>query len=874
MGIFRKKDKSDDSVIFETDIEQDQNAEEVLKIPEQMFDENIGFETGVLKNNFTNIKHNSESLDVIRKKVVKKSNVQESENTDYEKADFHSEETNDDEDYRTLLEKCKPYTIDENGNDFSEQNQSLYELKSVAEILKSDHLKALDFLSKKYNIEFEDESDNDDKDDSNVDTERIETSEPKQTKTENFVKLTQENLNSGLSDDQMFEDYILKTNSDATIEQVNSDIPDISDIDNSQKINPQVHDHSTDGATLRYIPVKDSDDTDGHISISSTTQNIDLGSKLNVEIPDQASKPQSAEDSQDDFEDYKVEDEITDTKSLSSQTKKIALRKRGTFLASIFSVLLTIIISVLSFNYFQDSISNSPTVLIVCSAIYLFNCFTNISIYSSFAKIFKKQIDADFLTAVLSVSTIIMALINLFKFDGEYASDTYFLILVSSVILSVRCLCNFFAVSSKLGNLKSISSKSELFAIDFIEDQSIAYSIAKDSVDGDILIAAPHKTKFINSFNRFSTYTSLLSGNFLTFQIIGIIFALCVGFLGLAKSHSLTGGINCFISVMCLLAFPVLYFINSLPCYSASKKLNKSGAAIFGTAGAEKLENANAVVISTDDLFPSGSIILKDIKILSENNIDDTLLRAASLTEAVGSTLTPIFKKIAKTNSTYTIPDSDTVKYENELGLSGWVDNELLFIGNRSLMQSHGIEVPSYEIDKRILQNDCFPIYVATVDKACALLIVKYNPSYEIAKELRKLSSLGVTLLFTNSDPNISEKMIADYFDVYEDSIKIVSNAGKHMYDNYVFSNEPMASPATFKRHNLAFVKLMNAASAIKKSNTLFSVIYIIAAILSAVAFVYLKFASDITIFDTKYILLTEMIISIFSLIIYLFKKP
>lgn len=31
------------------------------------------------------------------------------------------------------------------------------------------------------------------------------------------------------------------------------------------------------------------------------------------------------------------------------------------------------------------------------------------------------------------------------------------------------------------------------------------------------------------------------------------------------------------------------------------------------------------------------------------------------------------------------------------MGISGWVDNKLLFVGNRTLMEAHGIEVPSVE---------------------------------------------------------------------------------------------------------------------------------------------------------------------------------
>lgn len=194
---------------------------------------------------------------------------------------------------------------------------------------------------------------------------------------------------------------------------------------------------------------------------------------------------------------------------------------------------------------------------------------------------------------------------------------------------------------------------------------------------------------------------------------------------------------------------------------------------IAGKAGAEQVEEANAVVINSKDIFPSGSITLHRMQVLSENNLEDTILRAASLTEAMQSPLAPIFKKIAGNSNITSFPDSDTIKYEEALGISGWVDNRLMFIGNRTLLEAHGISVPDVELDRKILMQGYFPVYVASGNKAYALLIVKYEADYAVAKELRTLTNSGVTLLVKTSDPNLTEEMICDYFGLYEDTVKV-----------------------------------------------------------------------------------------------------
>ena len=56
---------------------------------------------------------------------------------------------------KSLLDKCMPYILDENGNDTTQNEKPLYELASVAEILREDSNRTLEKLSKEYGISFE-----------------------------------------------------------------------------------------------------------------------------------------------------------------------------------------------------------------------------------------------------------------------------------------------------------------------------------------------------------------------------------------------------------------------------------------------------------------------------------------------------------------------------------------------------------------------------------------------------------------------------------------------------------------------------------------------------------------------------------------------
>ena len=290
--------------------------------------------------------------------------------------------------------------------------------------------------------------------------------------------------------------------------------------------------------------------------------------------------------------------------------------------------------------------------------------------------------------------------------------------------------------------------------------------------------------------------------------------------------------------------------------------------------GAEYIEKANAIVISSEDLFPSGTVTLHNMQLLSDNSIDDTIMRAASLTDSLSSPLAPIFKKIAGTAGDFVMPDSDTVKYEDRMGISGWVNNKLLFVGNRTLMEAHGIDVPSIETDRKLLRSGYFPVYVATDDKACALLAVQYSVKPELAREFRKISAMGITMLIDSSDPNLTEEMICDYMGLYDDSVKVMSTAGCHMYKNAVTFTEHCSAPAAYKGNPAALASIVSSAVKIKKSSLLLAVFYALSCVAGVVLFAYASFGGSGSVIGSGAVLLYCLIGTAISVILYLTGKP
>lgn len=734
-------------------------------------------------------------------------------------------------DGKTLLEKCRPFIIDDNGKDAALDSPASYKLESVEEILKNDTQKAIDKLSEKYDISFDDLG---------------KKSPYINTEVDNESRNSAKNDEPGIS-------HIISDIDNSDEDEYTYEEPDIS---------------ST--ATIKFTPVSDSDSST-HISVSSATRPIDLTGEL-TKLSDEESSDESNEVKleQTDFEDYLPKEEFKSEDEAKHFLRFFSVKKRSAFLKTVFSVFLTAVLAFMKLPFMSGIIlKHTKPGMIICTVLLGIIMLINWDMFVSIKKMFSRHVSQDILAVTSSLTVMLYAITGIIK--NEITLD---IILLCAVILSLRSFGLFFSASSKLAGFRQISSSSPKRAVKLINDSAVTFAMAKNSVEGDVLVAAPQKTSHIDDYIKYSTFGTVLNGKLPLITVVSLVLSVIVGF---ACSSYFDGAVYGFYSaaaVQCLAAMPCLFFIDNLPLYSSAKKLSKLGSVIAGKAGAERVEKANAVVFNSEDIFPSGTVTLHQLRMLSSNSIDDTIIRAASLTDSLDSPLAPMFKKIAGTDGSVVLPNSDTVKYEDKMGISGWVDNKLLFVGNRTLMEAHGIEVPSVEVDRKILRQGYFPVYVASEDKACALLVVQYSVRPDIARELRRISALGITMLINSSDPNMTEEMICDYMGLYDDSVKVMSTAGCHMYKNAVTFVPSCSAPAAYKGNPVGLAAIISNASRIKKSNILLTVLYVLAAVLGIILFAYTSFDGSGTLINSVTVLIYSLVSTVISLIFYLAQKP
>ena len=330
------------------------------------------------------------------------------------------------------------------------------------------------------------------------------------------------------------------------------------------------------------------------------------------------------------------------------------------------------------------------------------------------------------------------------------------------------------------GNFKCVNDEDLKKSAFVIDEPSICKSLAGDSVDGDALIFSTRSIKKVKNFLRNSHTPEPYAKDLFRTLIIGFAAAFVAGIFGIISS-GFVSGVTLLCAVLCICCPPSYLLLTCLPMFMANKRLNTLGAQITGFNSAKTLSDANAIIIDSNELFTQGSVKLFKMKVLAYNPIDRAILEAAAVAELAGSPLVDIFKGMID-DPTTKLPVVDTVVCEDMMGISGWMGEKRIFIGNRTLMEAHGIALPTLDVDKQALKSGYFPVYVANTEGPAALFIVGYSANDEISYNLRRLCATGTSIIVNSCDQNVNKDMICDYFELPKESVTVMTPQISNLY--------------------------------------------------------------------------------------------
>ena len=530
---------------------------------------------------------------------------------------------------------------------------------------------------------------------------------------------------------------------------------------------------------------------------------------------------------------------------------------------------ITVILAVCDF-VFKTALLGSATTFILLNTILLaLALIINFNTLRGLAETLKGTPDMDSPAALSSTMILVYTIIT--AVAGNIA-DMPTLAPIGALIL----LFNLLGKRSMLNRIRRgfevIANEQNKNAVTFIEDNLSASVMAGGSVVGDALIAVGKSTKNITNYlkNAYSEDAYEKRVNILTiFTLIAAAVLAVVAFFTAGLFGSLTA-----FTLTCAACSPVSsLLICNLPFSIASKKLKAYDAMLAGYTSIDSIANANAVAFDVKDLFPAGTIKLYNMQVLNRGAVDKYIASAAALLTAAKSPLSPIFEEILESNGEE-MPLIDSIKYENNMGLSGWIEDKRIFVGNRTLMEGHSIKTPSLELDKKILRQGYFPVYLGIGDQLCALFIVGYEADEEITYELRRLCNTGVTMLVNSNDPNVCDEMLCDYFGLYPDSIKVLSPSGTTAYKSAVSYKESISAGASFGDNVCGLLSSITSAINLKNIISTLLIVNTVLICLSVGVVGYLTFSGILTSVSGVLVALCSLAPAAITALIAYFKQP
>ena len=207
----------------------------------------------------------------------------------------------------------------------------------------------------------------------------------------------------------------------------------------------------------------------------------------------------------------------------------------------------------------------------------------------------------------------------------------------------------------------------------------------------------------------------------------------------------------------------------------ADAELAKERGAICGFDAIEDAANARAIVLTENDLFgKEGCCSLGGIKLAKSFSLEDAMIYTASMLSETDCAIRRIFEKSVENIEAY-IPKTSDVKYEERLGISGWIYDRKILLGNAKMMDAHGISIPSAVASPSLAANQRV-MFLAIDGIISAVYVINYEADEEIKWELQRIEAGGVAVLVNSHDSNIDNELLLSVFDMPEHSMNVISN--------------------------------------------------------------------------------------------------
>lgn len=473
-------------------------------------------------------------------------------------------------------------------------------------------------------------------------------------------------------------------------------------------------------------------------------------------------------------------------RDLEYQKKLSKVETVLTFLAAVLLLFLSFSHSLGSpFNIFDE---NPKTFVTLCAVITAVAVAVNIrTIFGGIASLFRGRIIPGSIAAAVVIPAFIQNILLIFRhesFSGSVYETFYSGAAVTALLFVV--LGRNASLDLRIQNFQLVGNREEKYPLVSVMGSKESRELGRGLSVGDRRVCLAKRCDEVSDFmyHSYAEDVCIKSGKMLF--VGSVIFslvcgALCFFFPAVGEKGNGMAAFSAFCAALCMTQPALLSLSGNAVLRKTAEKLKRDRVMLSGYDAVEEFSDADIIAVGADELFPEGSVVLKGLKASENRMLDYSIIDAAKILEMSGGPLSPLFSTIMQ-NDTGFDPQVDTIVYEEDMGISGWVSGQRVLVGNRKLLELHGVKTPDYGYEQKYEDTNIRPVYLANEGRLNAIFLVQYKASRKIAERLREAVKRGMAVAVYSSDPNITAEFICRIFRLPAGSVRVMGTAARNIY--------------------------------------------------------------------------------------------
>lgn len=195
----------------------------------------------------------------------------------------------------------------------------------------------------------------------------------------------------------------------------------------------------------------------------------------------------------------------------------------------------------------------------------------------------------------------------------------------------------------------------------------------------------------------------------------------------------------------------------ALPLYRLQHRLTRGGSALAGYAGASPLSRSRQLLVTENDLFPTGTVAFNGYKVYGEERIR-MLSYAAGIAQAAHSQLAPLFRQQLASEGGFSARVDD-LRFCEEGGVVGMIRGETVAMGSAYFMRRQKVPLPH---DLKLHTG----VFLAVDGVLGAIFVIKYQPSRNVDWALRTLHRAKLRPVLAVRSGNVTPGLLKRKFGV------------------------------------------------------------------------------------------------------------